>query len=136
MRCVVDACERNVADMRAIFEPGVTEVELWATLQRSNWLRYGEWMETRIMASGGRTNPWYHEASAKPVAVRGWAPQRSPSRRVLAGSRHDRVEPHADALSAGSGLITAVVRADRDSQRSWKPSPSGSFGSIVNSERP
>ena len=69
MRCAVDACQRNIADMKAIFEPGVTEVELWATLQRSNYLRYGEWMETRIMASGERTNPWYHEASAKPVAA-------------------------------------------------------------------
>ena len=67
MRCAVDSCERNIADMREIFEPGVTEVELWAGLQRSNYLRYGEWMETRIMASGARTNPWYHEASTKPV---------------------------------------------------------------------
>lgn len=67
IRCAVDACERNIADMRALFEPGVLEVELWAELQKANFLRYGEWVETRILASGDRTNPWYQEASIKPV---------------------------------------------------------------------
>lgn len=69
IRCAIHACERNIDDMRAIFEPGVTEVELWAELQKANHLRYGEWIETRILASGDRTNPWYHEASSKPVAA-------------------------------------------------------------------
>ena len=69
LRCAVHACERNIDDMRAIFEPGVLEVELWAELQKSNFLRYGEWVETRILASGDRTNPWYHEASIKPVVA-------------------------------------------------------------------
>jgi Xaa-Pro aminopeptidase len=67
MRCAIHACERNIHDMRAIFVPGVTEVELWAELQKANLLRYGEWMETRILASGDRSNPWYQEASTKPV---------------------------------------------------------------------
>lgn len=68
VRCAVHACERNIEDMRAIFEPGVSEVELWAELQRSNFLRHGEWVETRLLASGERTNPWYHEAGIKAVA--------------------------------------------------------------------
>ncbi|NNF63772.1 MAG: aminopeptidase P family protein [Acidimicrobiia bacterium] len=67
MRCAVHACQRSIDDMRAIFEPGVTEVELWAELQRSNFLNFGEWIETRLLASGQRTNPWYHEASSKVV---------------------------------------------------------------------
>jgi Xaa-Pro dipeptidase len=67
MRCAIDACEKNIDDMRAIFEPGVQEVALWAELQKSNFLRYGEWVETRILASGDRSNPWYQEASIKPV---------------------------------------------------------------------
>ncbi len=69
MRCAVDSCLRTIGDMRAIFEPGVTELELWAEMQRSNFLRHGEWVETRILASGDRTNPWYHEASTKPVVA-------------------------------------------------------------------
>ncbi len=67
MRCAVHACERNIDDMRAIFEPGVTEVALWARLQESNFLRFGEWVETRLLSSGLRTNPWYQEASSKVV---------------------------------------------------------------------
>ncbi len=67
MRCAVDSCHRNIDDMRAIFEPGVTEIALWARLQESNFLRFGEWMETRLLASGARTNPWYQEASRKVV---------------------------------------------------------------------
>lgn len=67
IRCAVHACERNIDDMRALFEPGVREIELWAELQKANFLRHGEWVETRILASGDRTNPWYHEASIKPV---------------------------------------------------------------------
>jgi Xaa-Pro aminopeptidase len=54
-------------DMHAIFEPGASEVALWARLQEANFLRFGEWMETRQLASGPRTNPWYQEASRKGV---------------------------------------------------------------------
>ena len=67
MRCAVHSCERNIDDMRAIFEPGVTEVALWARLQESNFLRFGEWIETRLLSSGPRTNPWYQEASSKVI---------------------------------------------------------------------
>jgi Xaa-Pro aminopeptidase len=69
IRCAVDACEHNIADMRAIFEPGVTEVALWARLQESNFRRFGEWIETRLLCSGERTNPWYQEASRKVVGA-------------------------------------------------------------------
>ncbi|MYB04169.1 MAG: aminopeptidase P family protein [Acidimicrobiaceae bacterium] len=67
MRCAVHACEAAIADMRAAFEPGVTEMGLWAVLQAGNYARYGEWIETRLLASGPRTNPWYHEASSRRV---------------------------------------------------------------------
>ena len=67
MRCAVHACEAAIADMRAAFEPGVTEMGLWAVLQAGNYARYGEWIETRLLASGPRTNPWYQEASSRRV---------------------------------------------------------------------
>ena len=67
MRCAVHACEAAVADMRAAFEPGITEMALWAVLQAGNFARYGEWIETRLLASGPRTNPWYQEASSRRV---------------------------------------------------------------------
>jgi len=67
MRCAVHACEAAVADMRAAFEPGVAEMALWAVLQAGNFARYGEWIETRLLSSGPRTNPWYQEASSRRV---------------------------------------------------------------------
>ena len=67
MRCAVHACHRALDDMRAIFDPGVTEIDLWAQLQTSNFTRFGEWVETRLLSSGVRTNPWYQEASRKVV---------------------------------------------------------------------
>ena len=67
MRCAIESCQRSISDMRSLFEPGVTELELWAELQKANFLRHGEWVETRLLASGARTNPWYQEASIKVV---------------------------------------------------------------------
>lgn len=68
MRCAVHTCETAIAAMRAMCTPGVPELELWSRLQYENFRRGGEWGETRLMSSGARTNPWYHEVSAKPVA--------------------------------------------------------------------
>lgn len=67
MRCAIESCQRSITDMRSVFVPGVTELELWAELQKANFLRHGEWVETRLLASGARTNPWYQEASIKEV---------------------------------------------------------------------
>ena len=67
MRCAVHACEAAITEMRAKFEPGVTEMELWASLQAGNLSRYGEWIETRLLSSGPRTNPWYQEVSSRRV---------------------------------------------------------------------
>ena len=67
MRCAVHACEAAIADMRAAFEPGATEMGLWSVLQAGNYARYGEWIETRLLASGLRTNPWYQEAGSRRV---------------------------------------------------------------------
>lgn len=65
MRCAVHAWEAAVGEMRAAFEPGATEMALWSVPQAGNLARYGEWIETRLLASGPRTNPWYQEASSE-----------------------------------------------------------------------
>jgi Xaa-Pro dipeptidase len=40
-------------------QPGMTENDVWAELHKSNIRRGGEWIETRILSSGQRTNPWF-----------------------------------------------------------------------------
>lgn len=41
------------------------EQELWSYLHAENIKRGGEWIETRLMASGPRCNPWYQECSSR-----------------------------------------------------------------------
>lgn len=67
MRLACFSCDRVLAEMSAALRPGMTEVELWSLLHVGNWQRFGEWVETRLLASGPRTNPWYQEASARPI---------------------------------------------------------------------
>ncbi len=67
MRCAVHACEATMAEMRAAMQPGMTERELWSMLHAGNIRRAGEWVETQILASGPRTNPWMQEASSRVI---------------------------------------------------------------------
>jgi Xaa-Pro aminopeptidase len=62
--CMVQAiavCEAGMARMREALRPGITENELWALLHETNIRLGGEWIETRILSSGERTNPWFQE---------------------------------------------------------------------------
>jgi len=52
--------------MARIYEhsiPGVTEQELWAHLHFENARSGGDWLETKLLTCGPRTNPWYQECS-------------------------------------------------------------------------
>lgn len=69
MRVAIAGCEAGVARMRASMQPGVTEQELWAQLHLANIEAGGEWLETRLLTSGQRTNPWYQESSDKVIAA-------------------------------------------------------------------
>ncbi len=61
------ASEAAVADLAAAIRPGVTEQELFATMYGQVIARGGEMIETRLLSSGPRTNPWFNEASARRV---------------------------------------------------------------------
>ena len=65
MRCAMWACEQSVAAMRDAAVPGVSENDVWAELHKENIKRGGEWIETRILASGPRTNPWFQECGPR-----------------------------------------------------------------------
>lgn len=67
IRRAIVACEAAMADMADRLRPGITEQALWAELHRSNIARGGEWLETRLLTSGRRTNPWYQECSSKEI---------------------------------------------------------------------
>ena len=58
MAVTVSACDVGMARMHEALRPGITEKYLWSLLVQANIELGGEWMETRLLASGGRTNPW------------------------------------------------------------------------------
>ena len=68
MRCAVAACDRAIEVMAEHLVPGVTEQRLWSYLHAENIARGGEWIETRLLASGPRTNPWFHECAGRVIA--------------------------------------------------------------------
>ena len=65
MRCAIHACEQSMEVMRQNMVPGVSEQRLWSYLHAENIARGGEWIETRLMASGPRCNPWFQECSSR-----------------------------------------------------------------------
>jgi Xaa-Pro aminopeptidase len=67
MRCAVHACETALGLMEDAIAPGKSEDEIWAVLHAENIKRGGEWIETRLFASGPRTNPWFQECGPRVV---------------------------------------------------------------------
>ena len=72
MRCASAACENAVQIMESEARSGVpignmSEDDIWAVLHAENIRRGGEWIETRLLASGPRTNPWFQECGPRIV---------------------------------------------------------------------
>ena len=65
MSIAISACEAGMARMLEALRPGISENHLWSLLVQANTELGGEWMDTRLLASGGRTNPWYQECGEK-----------------------------------------------------------------------
>ncbi|MEJ5022758.1 Xaa-Pro peptidase family protein [Ochrobactrum vermis] len=63
MRWTIRVCEAGMARMYEVSEPGRTEREIWAELHFENARSGGEWLETKLLTAGPRTNPWYQECS-------------------------------------------------------------------------
>jgi Xaa-Pro aminopeptidase len=63
----VAATEAAVYAVEKAIEPGVTENDLFAILYGNVIKRGGEFIETRLLNSGPRTNPWFNEASDRVI---------------------------------------------------------------------
>jgi Xaa-Pro aminopeptidase len=61
MRDAIRACEEGLRRMQTAHRPGITEQGLWSVLNQANAELGGEWIETRLLTAGERTNPWYGE---------------------------------------------------------------------------
>lgn len=72
MKCAHHACEAAIGEMERATRAGVplgvmSEDDIWAELHKGNIRRGGEWIETRLLASGRRTNPWFQECGPRIV---------------------------------------------------------------------
>jgi Xaa-Pro aminopeptidase len=130
MRCAHHACESAIAEMerfsRAEVPNGnVSEDDIWSVLHAENIRRGGEWIETRLLASGPRTNPWFQECGPRLVQTNEivafdtdligaygmcidisrtwWIGDRPPSNQMVAAMRHarDHIEDHMSRLRPG-----------------------------------
>ncbi|ABM58652.1 M24 family metallopeptidase [Verminephrobacter eiseniae] len=59
--------EAAVAAVRAAIEPGVSENDLFAIMYHEVIRQGGEFIETRLLTSGQRTNPWFNEAGGRKI---------------------------------------------------------------------
>lgn len=70
MRAACHSCEVAVREMENFARINVpkgqtSEDDIWAVLHAENIRRGGEWIETRLLSSGQRTNPWFQECGPR-----------------------------------------------------------------------
>ncbi|WP_407175609.1 M24 family metallopeptidase [Bradyrhizobium sp. STM 3562] len=66
-RIAIDVCEAGIRRIKAELRPGITELSLWSYFHQTNIELGGEYIETRLLTSGPRTNPFHQEASQKQI---------------------------------------------------------------------
>jgi Xaa-Pro aminopeptidase len=60
-------CDDAVTGLYQSLRPGMTENEAWAALLGRAFALGAEFGECRLLSSGPRTNPWFREASDRPM---------------------------------------------------------------------
>jgi Xaa-Pro aminopeptidase len=63
----MEVCDAAITRMREAIRPGITENQLWAVLHEVNIAHDGEWIESRLLTSGERTNPWFQECGNRVI---------------------------------------------------------------------
>ena len=63
----IRACEQGLQDLEDALVPGISENALWSRLQATNIATGGEYIETRLLSSGPRTNPWFQECGERRI---------------------------------------------------------------------
>ena len=110
----------------------MSEEAIWAELHKGNIKRGGEWIETRLLASGKRTNPWFKEYGPRIVQkteivafntdligcygmcidiVRtGWAGDARPNNAMVSDMHHalDHIRVNIDLLKLGARIRDMV----------------------------
>lgn len=70
VKCMIaslQATEQATGKMRGAIRPGITENQLWSILHQEVIALNGDYVETRLLSSGARTNPWFQESANKVI---------------------------------------------------------------------
>lgn len=67
LQASMSASEAAVAAVREAIKPGISENELFAIMYHEVIRQGGEFIETRLLTSGQRTNPWFNETSGRKI---------------------------------------------------------------------
>ena len=139
--CLVHSCtvaEVAMARMREALKPGLTENDMAAVLHHTNMAMGGEWIEYRLLASGGHINPWSPEADDKIirpgelvafdcglVGPMGYSADVSRTFRCGPGRPTDKQRTlyklAYDNIQSNLALVKAGVSFKELSDRSWMP---------------
>ncbi len=65
VRASLAVVEAGVARLRESMRPGLSENELWSMLHAHVISHDCDYIETRLLSSGERTNPWFQESGAR-----------------------------------------------------------------------
>jgi Xaa-Pro dipeptidase len=69
IRTSLSATEAGVAALRDGLRPGMTENEVWSILHAAVIAGGGDYVETRLLTSGIKTNPWFQEAGDRRIGA-------------------------------------------------------------------
>ena len=67
VRASLRATEKAVGQLRQAVTPGLTEQQLWSVMHQAVIAQGGDYVETRLLSSGERTNPWFQEAGPRVI---------------------------------------------------------------------
>ena len=102
----IRTCEEGMRRMQAAHRPGITEQALWSMLVQANAELGGEWMETRLLSAGARTNPWYNECGDHVIAPGD-----------LVSFDTDLIGRHGYSVDLSRSWLTSGARATDDQRR-------------------
>ena len=135
MLTAVDRVQAGVASMVNGIEPGRTEIEIWSEFHRHLIANEGEYVVARLVQSGERTFPYFHEAGTRPLVsgdlfsidtdatgFGGYAvdfsrtfvcggKQPSPVQRSLHGLALDQLQHNSSLLAPGRTFEEFAIRA-------------------------
>jgi Xaa-Pro aminopeptidase len=63
----IAVCEFGLEHLRESLVPGITENQIWAKFWETVIANGAEYVETRLLSSGPRTNPWFQEAGERRI---------------------------------------------------------------------